>query len=112
MSDRMILSLLALLALAMVGFASIWPQGLGDRSPGPFGHFPVQRTPANQAALIKQNLDANRQIQEARAAAAAAKRNAAARVAPITVAPKLLAPPPPAPPAPKPAATGGLRPGQ
>ena len=32
------LTLLALVALAMIALAMVWPQGLGARSPAPFGH--------------------------------------------------------------------------
>jgi hypothetical protein len=38
MSDRFALPLLALLALGLVALALVWPQGLGRRSPGLFGH--------------------------------------------------------------------------
>jgi hypothetical protein len=38
MSDRIFYPLAALIALAMIGLALIWPQGTGLRSPGPFGH--------------------------------------------------------------------------
>ena len=110
MSDRITLSLLALLALLMIGFAAVWPQGLGARSPKPFGHFPTQQTPEMQAALNRANINAQKQIADAKAAAEAAKKNAAARIAPITVSPKLAAPLPPPPPPPP--APGGLRPNQ
>jgi hypothetical protein len=35
---RLILSLMALAAVAMVALALVWPQGSGRRSPAPFGH--------------------------------------------------------------------------
>jgi len=38
MSDRIFYPLVALIALAMIGLALVWPQGTGIRSPGPFGH--------------------------------------------------------------------------
>jgi hypothetical protein len=38
MSDRIFYPLAALIALAMIGLALVWPQGTGLRSPGPFGH--------------------------------------------------------------------------
>jgi len=41
MSDRFALPLLALLALGLIALALVWPQGLGRRSPGPFGHAPA-----------------------------------------------------------------------
>ena len=42
MSDRVFFSLAALLALLLIALAAVAPQGLGARSPGPFGHPPVQ----------------------------------------------------------------------
>ena len=38
MSDRLFFSLAALATAAMIALALVWPQGLGARSPGPFGH--------------------------------------------------------------------------
>jgi hypothetical protein len=38
MPDRFALPLLALAAVAMVGLSLLWPQGIGGRSPTPFGH--------------------------------------------------------------------------
>jgi len=51
MSDRIFFSLAALAAVVMVALAAVWPQGLGARSPGPFGH-PVVETPEAQHAAI------------------------------------------------------------
>jgi hypothetical protein len=53
MPDRILFPLFGLIALAMIGAALIWPQGLGARSPGPFGHLPVQQTEAAKAARAK-----------------------------------------------------------
>ncbi len=39
MSDRWFFSLLAVAALAMIALALVYPQGLGRRSPPPFGHM-------------------------------------------------------------------------
>ena len=50
MPDRVLFPLMGLAALAMVCLALVWPQGLGARSPGPFGHTPVQQTAAVKAA--------------------------------------------------------------
>jgi hypothetical protein len=46
------LTLLALVALAMIALAMVWPQGLGTRSPAPFGHAPpaIDRRGAPQGA--------------------------------------------------------------
>ncbi|HEX3366730.1 hypothetical protein [Phenylobacterium sp.] len=68
MLDRLYLPVLALAAVAAVAFASIWPQGLGDRSPAPFGSVPVQRTPAMQAAMQREALAAQRRTNQQRAA--------------------------------------------
>jgi len=104
MSDRLTLTLLAAFAALMIGFAAIWPQGLGDRSPGPFGHFPVQRTPAMRAALARATAKAVKQIEDQKAAAAAAKRAAAQNAGPLRLSPH-AAPLPTA----KPPAPAGLR---
>jgi hypothetical protein len=68
MLDRFYLPLVALAAIAAIAFAMIWPQGLGDRSPGPLGHEPVQRTPQMQAAMRRETEAAQRHLDEARAA--------------------------------------------
>jgi len=83
MSDRLKLSLLAAFALLMIAFSLVWPQGLGDRSPPPFGHVQLERTPAMQAALARATAKAQRQIQENRAAVEAAKRAAADKNGPL-----------------------------
>jgi hypothetical protein len=54
MNDRVLLSLLAALAVVLIGFAAIWPQGQGARSPGPFGHIPTQQTPEMKAAMARE----------------------------------------------------------
>ena len=46
MSDRLFFSLMALIALALIGLALVWPQGLGARSPGPFEQPLAQPAPA------------------------------------------------------------------
>lgn len=68
MSDRLILPALAAIALLMVALAMVWPQGLGDRSPGPFGHTPTQQTPAMKAAMKREADASNRRISNARQA--------------------------------------------
>ena len=44
MSDRLLFSLMGVAAVGMVALALVWPQGLGARSPAPFGHAPAPRT--------------------------------------------------------------------
>jgi hypothetical protein len=68
MLDRLYLPLLALGAAAAIALALVWPQGLGDRSPPPFGHEPVQRTAAVQAAMRRETEAAQRRVDNAREA--------------------------------------------
>lgn len=68
MLDRFYLPLLALAAAAAVALALVWPQGLGDRSPAPFGHEPVLRTPEMQAAMKRETEAAQRRVDQAREA--------------------------------------------
>ncbi len=49
MSDRIFFSLAGLAAVLMVALALAWPQGLGKRSPPPFGHKPAYQTAAEAA---------------------------------------------------------------
>ena len=66
MLDRLYLPFLAIAAIAAVAFALVWPQGLGDRSPGPFGHTPIQRTPEVQAARKREHEAAVQRVGQAR----------------------------------------------
>ncbi len=68
MLDRFYMPFLALAALAVIALASVWPQGLGDRSPPPFGHEPKMRDPGMQAALQRAGAAAQRRVDEAREA--------------------------------------------
>jgi hypothetical protein len=68
MLDRFYLPLLGLAAVAAVAVALVWPQGLGDRSPEPFGHEPVQRSAQMQAAMRRETEAAQRRVDQARAA--------------------------------------------
>ena len=38
MSDRLFFTLAGVVALCLISLALVWPQGLGARSPAPFGH--------------------------------------------------------------------------
>jgi hypothetical protein len=66
MLDRLYLPFLGLAAAAAIALALVWPQGLGDRSPPPFGHTPVQRTPAMKAAMQRETEASERRIKQAR----------------------------------------------
>jgi hypothetical protein len=66
MLDRLFLPFLGLAAIAAVALAMVWPQGLGDRSPDPFGYAPVQRSPAMQAAMKRETEAAQRRVTQAR----------------------------------------------
>ncbi|HEV2530842.1 hypothetical protein [Phenylobacterium sp.] len=66
MLDRLYLPVLGLATLAAIALALVWPQGLGDRSPAPFGHTPVQQTPAMKAAMQRETEASERRIKQAR----------------------------------------------
>ena len=66
MLDRLYLPLLGLAAVAAIALSLVFPQGLGDRSPGPFGHTPVQQTPAMKAAMDRETEASERRIKQAR----------------------------------------------
>jgi len=38
MGDRWFYPLMALIMAGMIALSLVWPQGFGQRSPGPFGH--------------------------------------------------------------------------
>ena len=73
MSDRLFFGGLSLVAAALVALAMVWPQGLGARSPGPFGSVPVQQRPEVQAAMRREAEANNARLQKAREAVAAAR---------------------------------------
>lgn len=68
MFDRFYLGLLAVGAIAAVALALVWPQGLGDRSPAPFGHEPTQRSAEMQAKMRRETEAAQRRVDQARQA--------------------------------------------
>ena len=68
MLDRLYLPVLGLLAIGAVALAMVWPQGLGDRSPDPFGSTPVQRTPTMQAAMKRETEASQQKLTQAREA--------------------------------------------
>jgi hypothetical protein len=66
MLDRLFLPFLGLAALAAIALSLLWPQGLGARSPAPFGHTPVQQTPTMQAAMRRETEASQRRMSDAR----------------------------------------------
>ena len=103
MSDRIFLALMSAACVAMIGLAAVWPQGLGARSPGPFGHIPIQQTPEMRAIM-------------ARAAAARGARTVAQTQAAASQLRRALSPTPskaaPLPASAAPAGPAGLRAGE
>lgn len=57
---------MALAAAMVIALALVWPQGVGARSPGPFGHDPVLQTPEMQAAMKRQTEASQKRINQAR----------------------------------------------
>ena len=50
MSDRLFFAALGVASLLLVALALVWPQGLGARSPGPFGHVTAAQAEAQAEA--------------------------------------------------------------
>ncbi|MBO9708423.1 MAG: hypothetical protein J7521_09435 [Caulobacter sp.] len=69
MPDRIFMPLMALIGVAMIALSLVWPQGYGDRSPGPFGSTPIQQTPDMAAKIQREKDAAARHDIEARRAA-------------------------------------------
>ena len=46
MSDRVFFTVCALIAAGLIALATVWPQGLGARSPGPLARPLAQPAPA------------------------------------------------------------------
>ena len=53
MSDGVFFVLAGLAAAAMIALAMVWPQGLGTRSPAPFGTPVVSDAPPAAAVQLK-----------------------------------------------------------
>jgi hypothetical protein len=67
MLDRLYMPFMGLAALAAIVLSLVWPQGLGARSPAPFGRTPEQQTPAMQAAMKRENDAAAQRMNDTRA---------------------------------------------
>lgn len=78
MPDRLFLPFLGLAAAAAIALSLVWPQGLGARSPAPFGHTPEQQTPIMQAAMKRENDAAQQRASQARASVRAVQTHAIA----------------------------------
>lgn len=68
MLDRLFFPILILATAGLIALGLVWPQGLGDRSPAPFGSTPVQQTPQMKAAMQRQAEAAQRDAERARSA--------------------------------------------
>ncbi len=66
MLDRLFFPLAALAAALIIALALVWPQGIGARSPGPFGHAPILQSPEMQAAMQRQTEASQKRINQAR----------------------------------------------
>ncbi len=53
MHDRVLFPLMGLAAILMIALALVWPQGLGARSPAPFGHPLVRQTPGVKPGRVE-----------------------------------------------------------
>lgn len=68
MLNRLYLPVLAVLSVLAVALAAVWPQGMGDRSPPPFGHAPTLRSAQMQAAILRESEASERRLNRAREA--------------------------------------------
>jgi hypothetical protein len=68
MFDRLFFPLIGLTAAGLIALGMVWPQGLGARSPAPFGETPYQQRPEVQAALQRQHEAAMAEAERARQA--------------------------------------------
>lgn len=66
MFDRLFFPAIGFLALGLIALAMVWPQGLGDRSPAPFGETPYQQRPEVRAAMKRQQEAAQAEAERAR----------------------------------------------
>lgn len=62
MLERLYFPALAIVAAALIALALVWPQGLGARSPAPFGREPVQSSAEYQDAMRRQNEATQRRL--------------------------------------------------
>ena len=53
MSDAFFFTVMGILAAGMIALALVWPQGLGARSPDPFGHTTAAELRAVQQRQIE-----------------------------------------------------------
>jgi len=53
MSDGIFFTLAGFAAAAMIALALVWPQGLGTRSPGPFGRPTATEAPPAATVQLK-----------------------------------------------------------
>lgn len=89
MNDKVFYTGAALLALLLIGVSLVWPQGLGIRSPAPFGHA-IELPDVVRAQREKAERDAKRKAEQAaeRAARAEAAQEASASATSSSAAPQ------------------------
>ncbi|MFT4091541.1 MAG: hypothetical protein QM645_12470 [Asticcacaulis sp.] len=83
MNDKLFYSLAAVVALLMIGLSLVWPQGLGLRSPEPFGKEVV----LPDIVRMEHEREARRIKQREERAAEAAAASASAAADPVVVEP-------------------------
>ncbi|ESQ80107.1 hypothetical protein [Asticcacaulis sp. YBE204] len=83
MNDKVFYSVAALIALGMITLSLVWPQGLGVRSPAPFGHeieLPDQVRAEREKAERKEKRHAEEAAERAARAQAQSEGDAASAV--------------------------------
>jgi len=86
MNDRAFYIASAVVAVLIIAFSMVWPQGEGSRSPGPFGH-PV--TQPDYYRMVRERSE--RQAREAQQKATEEQRDAARRAEASSVSSSLTA---------------------
>lgn len=86
MNDKVFYGGAAILALLMIGLSLVWPQGLGQRSPAPFGHA-VELPDVVRAEREKAERAEKRRIEREAALAATAAASASAQSSSASSAP-------------------------
>jgi hypothetical protein len=75
MNNKVFYGLMGLLTVGMIALAFVWPQGLGSRSPAPFGHDVVEPDYVRMQRE-KETRDARRKVDQAAKAEIKARERA------------------------------------